>query len=84
MKQANYLCHSSLGPDISRPTDFKEENIKISKVLSLPNTSPLMSREYYVKFQGPEEEVRGAVEAAIDAGYRLIDTANIYITEEQV
>nr|XP_032525336.1 aldo-keto reductase AKR2E4-like isoform X2 [Danaus plexippus plexippus] len=33
---------------------------------------------------GPEEEVRGAVEAAIDAGYRLIDTANIYITEEQV
>ncbi|CAG9573824.1 unnamed protein product [Danaus chrysippus] len=33
---------------------------------------------------GPKEEVHGAVEAAIDAGYRLIDTASIYITEEQV
>ncbi|CAG9573823.1 unnamed protein product [Danaus chrysippus] len=33
---------------------------------------------------GPKEEVRGAVEAAIDAGYRLIDTASFYNTEDEV
>lgn len=39
--------------------------------------------------QGGREELKGneveeAVEAAIDAGYRHVDTAAIYSTEEQV
>jgi len=35
-------------------------------------------------FQSPPEETVGAVEAAIAAGYRLIDTAAAYFNEREV
>lgn len=35
-------------------------------------------------FQNPPAETVGAVEAAIDAGYRLVDTAAVYFNEREV
>jgi diketogulonate reductase-like aldo/keto reductase len=65
------------------PENQTSARTKRSPLLTLNNGVEMPTLGFGV-FQNPPEQTAGAVQAALDVGYRLIDTAASYLNEREV